>query len=44
MVAEFFEWGTSKMSKKPFLTQGFETSKAAAVDAVAEKLKDSLGL
>lgn len=44
MVARFLEFGTTRHSKKPFLTQGFETSKSAAVDAIVQKLRDLLGL
>lgn len=44
MVAKFFEFGTSKMAKKPFLTQGYENSKERAVEVVVQFLKDKLGL
>lgn len=43
-VARFLEFGTSKMSKKPFMTQAFETGKEAALEAVIVELKDELGL
>jgi HK97 gp10 family phage protein len=39
-VARFLEFGTSKMSKRPFMTQAFETKKGAAIDAVIDKLRD----
>jgi HK97 gp10 family phage protein len=38
-VARFLEFGTSKMGKKPFMTQAFETKKGTALDAMIEKLK-----
>ena len=41
-VARFLEFGTSKMSKKPFMTQAFESNKQRALDAVIEKLKEIL--
>ena len=44
MVARFMEFGTSRHAKHPVFTQGFETSKEKAVEAVVEKLKSSLGL
>src|SRR6266853_6782412 len=34
LVARWLEFGTSKMAKKPFVTQSFETQKQNAVDAV----------
>jgi HK97 gp10 family phage protein len=39
MVARFLEFGTSKMSKKPFLTQSFESYKDDALNAIIETLK-----
>ncbi len=44
MIGRFLEFGTSRKSKNPVFTQGFEVSKSAAVDAVAQKLRDLLGL
>jgi HK97 gp10 family phage protein len=41
-VARFFEFGTSKMGKKPFMTQAFESHKQEALDAIAEELRDAL--
>jgi HK97 gp10 family phage protein len=43
-VARFLEFGTSKMAKKPFMTQAYETRKEKALDAVAQSLKETLGL
>jgi len=42
VVARFLEFGTRKMAKKPFMTQGWETSKQSALDAIIQKLKDNL--
>jgi hypothetical protein len=44
VVAHFLEFGTSKMAKKPFLTQGWETLKQSALDAIIQKLKDAIGV
>jgi hypothetical protein len=44
LVAQWLEFGTSRMAKKPWLTQAFETQKQRAIDAVAEKLRDLLGM
>ena len=41
-VVRFFEFGTSKMSKKPFMTQAFESKSSDALDAITEKLKDGI--
>ncbi len=43
-VARFLEFGTSKMSKHPFLTQAFEGSKQTALDHIISKLKEVLKL
>lgn len=43
-VARFLEFGTSKMSKKPFMTQAFESDKDKALEAVTNALKASLDL
>lgn len=43
-VARWLEFGTSKMAKFPFMTSGFESNKDAALTAIADKLRDSLGL
>lgn len=37
-IARFLEFGTSKMAKKPFMTQAFETNKERALNAIIEKL------
>jgi HK97 gp10 family phage protein len=37
-VARFLEFGTSKMSKKPFMTQAFENNKMAALDNITNSL------
>lgn len=42
-VARFLEFGTSKMAKKPFMTQGFESYKEAALTAITEALRDIFG-
>lgn len=44
LVARWAEFGTSKMAKKPFITQSLETTKQAVVDKVAETLREKLGL
>lgn len=44
LVAKFLEFGTSKMSKHPFLTQAYESSKQDALDRIIRKLKDGLNL
>jgi hypothetical protein len=44
MVARVLCFGTSRHAKRDFLTQGCETSKAAAVDAVAQTLREKLDL
>ena len=41
MVAKFLEFGTSRHSKKPFMTQAAESYKDAAVEAVTESLKQT---
>ncbi len=38
----FLEFGTSKMTKKPFLRPAFETQKENAVTAIGEKLDDRI--
>jgi len=38
-VARWLEFGTSKMSKKPFMTQSFESYKDDALNALIETLK-----
>ncbi len=41
-VARFFEFGTAKMSKKPFMTIAFETEKNNAVEAIATSLDETI--
>jgi len=41
-VARFLEFGTSKMAKKPFMTQAFESGKTAALANVEESLRETL--
>lgn len=43
-VARFLEFGTSRMSKKPFMTQAWDSSKQTALDHIIEKLKEVLGV
>lgn len=38
-VCRFLEFGTSKMGKKPFMTQAFEGSKDGALDAMTTSLQ-----
>lgn len=40
-VARFLEFGTSKMAKKPFMTQAFESYKDRALTEITEALKDA---
>ncbi len=37
-VARFLEFGTSKMAKKPFMTQAFESHQSDALDAIVKGL------
>lgn len=39
-VCRFLEFGTSKMAKRPFMTQTFEERKGSALDAIVAKLRD----
>ncbi len=41
-VTRFFEFGTAKMTKKPFMTQAFETEKENAVDAMVASLDETI--
>lgn len=41
-VARFLEFGTSKMFKKPFMTQAFEGHKRSALSAITEVLKEAV--
>jgi HK97 gp10 family phage protein len=43
LVARWLEFGTSRIAKKPFMTQAFETRKQDALDAIVSKLRDALG-
>lgn len=42
-VARFLEYGTSKMGKKPFMTQAFESFKLQALNAITEVLTQVFG-
>jgi HK97 gp10 family phage protein len=39
-VARFLEFGTIKMSKKPFMTQAIDSNKSDAIDAIAKRLSE----
>lgn len=41
---KFAEFGTVKMKAKPFMAPGYENSKDAAVNKIAEELRKGLGL
>src|SRR3990172_6246427 len=41
-IASFNEFGTVKMAPQPFMRPGFELSKNAAVDAIAEALENGI--
>ena|SRR5271166_1421169 len=41
-VARFLEFGTSKMGKKPFMTQAFDTRSAAALDNITASLAETV--
>ncbi len=43
-ITRMLEFGSKKMSKRPFMTQAWEQSKTKALDAMVEKLKEKLGL
>jgi HK97 gp10 family phage protein len=43
-VARYLEFGTSRMSKHPFMTQAWEKSRQAALDRIIGKLKEKLHL
>jgi HK97 gp10 family phage protein len=43
-VARYLEFGTSKMSAKPFMTPAFESTKETAFAHVVEKLREALRL
>jgi len=42
--AKFLEFGTSKMSAKPFMSPSYENKKGEAKQIIKEKLKEGLGL
>jgi len=42
MVARWLEFGTSKMSKRPFMTQAFESYHDDALNAIVETLKEKI--
>ena len=41
-VARLLEFGTSKMAKKPFMTQAFESKKADVISVVANALAEAI--
>lgn len=41
-VARFLEFGTSKMGKRPFMTQAYETQKQNVLDVVTKELADAI--
>jgi HK97 gp10 family phage protein len=41
-VVRFFEFGTSKLSKKPFLTSAFESKKDAMLQKIISGIRESL--
>lgn len=41
-VVRFFEFGTSKMAKRPFMTQAFETMKTTALGAIIARLASAV--
>lgn len=41
-VARFLEFGTSKMAKYPFMTPAFDSSSSQILDAIVEKLRETL--
>ena len=43
-VARWLEFGTTRMSKHPFLTQAWETSRESALQRIIAKLKEGLHL
>lgn len=43
-ITRMLEFGSKKMSKKPFMTQAFESSKTKALDRMVETLREKLGL
>lgn len=42
MIARWLEFGTSKMAKKPFMTQALESTTAAATDAMVSSLRATI--
>lgn len=41
-VARYLEFGTSKMSKRPFITPAFDAKSAAILDAIVAKITDAV--
>lgn len=41
-IARFFEFGTSKMSKKPFMTRAFESTKDIALENITNSLDETI--
>lgn len=42
--AKFLEYGTSKMSAKPFMAPAYERNKRNIIETIKRKLKEGLGL
>ena len=42
--AKFLEWGTSKMSAKPFMQPAYNSKKGEAFEIMQETVKEELGL
>ena len=42
--AKFLEWGTSKMTAKPFLQPAYEKNKKNITEIIIQKLREALGL
>ena len=42
--AKFLEWGTSKMTARPFLQPAYEKNKKSITEIIIQKLREALGL
>lgn len=42
--AKFLEWGTSKMSARPFMQPAYEKNKKNITEIIIQKLREALGL
>ncbi|PYG84810.1 HK97 gp10 family phage protein [Ruminiclostridium sufflavum DSM 19573] len=42
--AKFLEWGTSKMTARPFLQPAYEKNKKNIIEIIIQKLREALGL